>query len=370
VTKQVLLVEPFLGGSHQQWATGWRANSRHSIEIIGHAGDSWRWRMRGGSVSLARQAAEIVAREGIPDVVMSTDMLDLASFAGISRGWSGGVALVHYLHENQLTYPRQPGEPVDVGLAWMTWRSLVTADEIWCNSTFHREALRGALDSFVHEVPDESHEDELRQVGTKLVTMPVGVDSLRLIARSSGPANRRPLVISNQRWHHDKDLGSVLRALVKASEAGHQFDVALLGDDTGGEAETLAPLVERLGDRVIARGHLPRPDYEDMLARADVVVSAARNEFFGIAVVEAVAAGAWPVLPNSLAYPEIIESPFHQLSLYEPGGLGVLLRSALTKAAAGERPPSALSESMARFDWSIVAAAYDDRIDELSAART
>ena len=66
-------------------------------------------------------------------------------------------------------------------------------------------------------------------------------------------------------------------------------------------------------------GFLDRPDYESLLDRADVVVSAAKGENFGIAVVEAIAAGAWPVLPDALAYPEIIPVSHHDDCLYAEG---------------------------------------------------
>jgi glycosyltransferase involved in cell wall biosynthesis len=49
-----------------------------------------------------------------------------------------------------------------------------------------------------------------------------------------------------------------------------------------------------------------RSEYESALSEADVVVSTADHEFFGISVIEAISAGAYPVLPKRLAYPEIV----------------------------------------------------------------
>ena len=49
-----------------------------------------------------------------------------------------------------------------------------------------------------------------------------------------------------------------------------------------------------------------RTGYETALAEADLIVSTAHHEFFGISVLEAIAAGAYPVLPNRLSYPELL----------------------------------------------------------------
>jgi glycosyltransferase involved in cell wall biosynthesis len=49
-----------------------------------------------------------------------------------------------------------------------------------------------------------------------------------------------------------------------------------------------------------------RAEYAHWLWQCDVVVSTARHEFFGLAVAEALACGCLPVLPEALAYPELI----------------------------------------------------------------
>ena len=370
MSRRILLVEPFFAGSHAAWAEGWQSASRHDIHLLTHEGAAWRWRMRGSAVTLAAATADWVAEHGTPDVVVATDMLDVAAYLGLTRRVLGDPAVALYLHENQLTYPRRPGEALDQGLAWAMWRSLVAADEVWCNSDFHRDEVRTALGGFLADVPDRDHLGLLPEIAARLVTLHVGVD----LAGISPPPTREnhpggPLVLSNQRWHHDKDLGSVLRALRRLAERGRRFRVALVGDDRGGERAALQPLVDDLGDRVVHAGLLPRHDYIDLLGRADVVVSAARNEFFGIAVVEALAAGAIPVLPDALAYPEVVPARFHAAALYREGELTSALESAITDVEGRRAAVAGLAQEVRRFDWSVMAPRYDDSVERLVASQ-
>jgi len=49
-----------------------------------------------------------------------------------------------------------------------------------------------------------------------------------------------------------------------------------------------------------------KEEYYDLLARAKVVFSSATQETFGIAIQEGVNLGAWPVVPRSLCYPDVL----------------------------------------------------------------
>ncbi|MEZ5167673.1 MAG: DUF3524 domain-containing protein [Acidimicrobiales bacterium] len=365
----VHLVEPFFGGSHRVWAEGWRDHSRHRIELDTLEARAWRWRMRGGAITLAGRLLE---RDPAyrPDVIVASDMLDLATFAAMIRRRLPDVPIVAYLHENQLTYPRQPGEPLDQGLAWTTWRSLVVADRIWCNSQFHLDEVVAAVADLLGSVPDHPHDALLDEVAARMEVMPVGVDLgwVGTSPRRLEGAALSPLVVSNQRWHHDKDVGAVVRELRRLARGGVDFRVAVVGDHEGGEALHIDPVLDDLGARVVARGHLGRDAYRRLLREADIVVSAAHNEFFGIAVVEALAAGCVPVLPRRLAYPETVPAEFHEGALYDSGDLEPALRTAITDVDQRRRSVVGLAEAMRRFDWAVLAPRYDDAIDRLAVA--
>ncbi|RME99683.1 MAG: DUF3524 domain-containing protein, partial [Bacteroidetes bacterium] len=122
---RIALIEPFFTGSHRRWAEGWQAHSAHDIHLLTLAGRHWKWRMHGGAVTLAEA---LLALEQAPEVIVATDMLDLATFAALIRPTYPQVPLLLYMHENQLTYPWSPTDE-DVRLrrdrhyAWINYTS-------------------------------------------------------------------------------------------------------------------------------------------------------------------------------------------------------------------------------------------------------
>ena len=68
--------------------------------------------------------------------------------------------------------------------------------------------------------------------------------------------------------------------------------LALVGENFRTEPAEFEAARDRWADRLIAFGHVPRAEYARLLGEATVVVSTARHEFFGIAMVEAAAAEA------------------------------------------------------------------------------
>ena len=80
------------------------------------------------------------------------------------------------------------------------------------------------------------------------------------------------------------------------------------------------------------------------------------------------AAGAFPVLPDRLVYPERIPAGYRERCLYEgEADLTAKVRWALQEREAAATIAADLAAEMARFDWSVVAPQYDAALERLAA---
>nr|WP_283251121.1 glycosyltransferase [Rhabdothermincola salaria] len=173
------------------------------------------------------------------------------------------------------------------------------------------------------------------------------------------------MVLWNHRWEYDKAPEDFFAALHALADQGVAFEVAVAGESFRVVPPAFAEARDRLGPRIVHFGTADRAGYVDLIGRADVVVSTARHEFFGIAVVEAMAAGASAVLPRRLAYPELVPTP--EPYLYDDeDDLVRSLRTALTDHEGRRAAAGAARAHVARFAWPTVAATYDALVDQLS----
>jgi glycosyltransferase involved in cell wall biosynthesis len=365
---RVLLIEPFYGGSHRAWADGYAAHSAHDVHLVTHDDEAWRWRLRGGALTLAADVAAKIAEVGAPDVTVVSDMVNLPALLGFSRRSIGTTPVAAYFHENQLLYPVKGGGDPDRQIGLVNWLTLAAADLVLFNSAYHRDNLMAELPRFLEQAADDRHLEHVEAVVAHSEVLPVGVDLAGLSPdRRPAPDDGPPLVLWSHRWEWDKQVDGALRMLRGLADEGVEFRVALAGEQPAHLSGHLGGLVADLGERVIHRGHLPRDQYVDLVLRSDVVLSTAKQEFFGIAMVEAIAAGCVPVLPDDVSYPEIVPPGWHDAALHDWRGAGAVdhLRSVLTDLPAARQAVDGLAGSMRRFDWSVVAPAYDDRLVRL-----
>lgn len=361
---QIALLEPYDGGSHHAWLAGYRAHSRHDVRVFSLPGNYWMWRMHGGAVTLARMFLESGIR---PDVILASDMLDLTTFLALTRSVTAGVPIALYFHENQLTYPigaRQRKEWQN-HLAFINYASAMAADRLLFNSRYHLDSFFDELPRLLKHYPDFWELETVVALRRKSAVLPPGLalrrfDAFRPAARPPGP----PRIVWNHRWEYDKNPRPFLNAVVRLAEEGYEFEVVLTGENFRRHPEEFESAREKLGSRVIQYGYVERfEEYARLLWAADVQVSTAHHDFFGISTVEALYCGCVSFLPRRLNYPDLIPPGYHDRFLYQEGEITNRLRDYLQSP---DTAPADLREHVSRFDWSILVAEYDDDLASLA----
>jgi glycosyltransferase involved in cell wall biosynthesis len=302
---RIALIEPYYGGSHQAWADGFAAASANDVTLITHPARFWKWRMHGAFLTLADELGDEIERNGAPDVILASSMMDVAAFSGAIRHMAPGVPIAVYFHESQFTYPLSPADRPDATYQMKNWTSAATADLVIFNSEYHRSVFREKAGRFLNDFPEYKHVEKVDGVIDASVVLPIGIKMEGLDPARTKPRNPR-LILWNQRWEHDKgpeELKAIVAGLI---DSGVDFLIAMCGEVFVSVPSTYAEITDMLGERLIHSGWADDEQYTDLLNQATVVLSTAHQEFFGIAVTEAVAAGARPVLPNRLVYPERI----------------------------------------------------------------
>jgi len=314
---RILALEPYYGGSHRAFLDALVRHSRHDFTLMTLPARKWKWRMRGSAIWFAREPA------GHPppnvDLILATDMVSVADLKSVAVGGLGGVPVVCYFHENQLTYPLPDESQRDYQYGFTNITSCLAADAVWFNSRFHREDFLAAAALLLQKMPDYVPDGivaDVRQRSSVMYPL-VETDS----AEAAGRVSRRtegPLrILWNHRWEYDKNPEAFFETMIRLNDAGHDFRLVIVGETFREAPGIFAEAWARLRGKIEQAGFVKsRADYLAVLASCDLVVSTSIQENFGIAVVEAMAAGCRPLLPDRLSYPELIPESVHHACLY------------------------------------------------------
>ena len=374
-SKNILLLSPYHGGSHQAWAEGYQQYSQHRVELLTMPDRFWKWRMHGGAVTLARR---FLTSKKQYDLILATDMLDLTTFLALTRPYTATTPTVLYMHENQLTYPlpidgstgpmrRQLGER-DRHYAFINYASLLAADAVCFNSNFHLDSYFDELPRYLKHLPEFKELKSVAGLRAKSGVLPVGVDFKRLNKTDDQFSYRdeSPLIIWNQRWEYDKNPEAFFAALYAVADEGIPFRLALCGQQYGKRPSIFDIALTRLQEQIIHVGYADAATYRQLLWEAAVTISTAQHEFFGISILEAIYAQTFPLLPNRLSYPELIPNEWLSDCLYySQDDLVTRLRTVLVQPGKTRKRAKGLATAVSKYDWSQIALRYDDFFTKL-----
>ncbi|MBL7943017.1 MAG: DUF3524 domain-containing protein, partial [Flavobacteriales bacterium] len=302
----IALLDPYYVDSHRLWAEGLMANSRHTITIHHLTAAHWKWRMHGGVITLFHK---MLSAPQSPDLVVCTDMADIALLRAEMALHQLHIPVVMYFHENQLTYPWSSADTDrsaarDRHYAWLNFSSALVSDAVWFNSDFHKGNFLDALPDFLEPFPDHRPSGAVEAIAKKSLVRYPGLMPATAIEKTP---NEVPVILWNHRWEYDKNPEEFFHCLFRLAERQIPFQLVVAGRKFDRSPAIFEEARAKLGDRILHFGWIEsRTDYNLWLKRANVLPVTARQEFFGYSVMEAVQHDVYPLLPKRLTYPELI----------------------------------------------------------------
>lgn len=367
----ILALEPYYDGSHKAFLDGWLSLSKHNWTSLTLPGYKWKWRMRHSAVTLADDVTNLLAEGQRWDLIFCSDMLNLAEFLGLIPQEVSKLPTVAYFHENQLTYPARFESERDYQFVMTNITTALAADSAWFNSTFHMNSFLQALPTFLAKMPDYQLNDVSERIGAKAVVYPQGINAVnRNTERKPGPVR----ILWAARWEHDKNPDDFFQALKILKEKGVEFRISVVGQHFRELPEVFDWAKNYFAENIDRWGYQQsRDEYEQVLLEADLIVSTAEHEFFGVSVVEAIAAGAWPVLPKRLAYPEIMgldkndkaRDFFYNGTAQELADKLQILAESVDKNCLWTKNRLQAAQIVERFKWDRLAPVLDNALEKV-----
>jgi len=356
-----LFLEPFFGGSHRDFAEGLVAHSRHAIDLITLPARFWKWRMRGAALHFFKHLPALSDYDGI----ITSSLMSLSDFKMLAGADCPPVLV--YFHENQLTYPLAPGESMDLQFGFTDITTGLAANRILFNSKTHLNVFFSTLPGFLKRMPEFRPHWVTEEIRAKADSLYPGCHFPAAISPHVHKKDLPPLIIWNHRWEFDKNPQDFFDALDAVSKKGIPFRLALLGEKFQTVPHPLLKARDHFKPQLVQYGYVPsREGYQDWMRQGDIVISTAQQENFGISIVEAVRFGCLPLLPNRLAYPEILPKAFHADFLYrDQTNLVEKLSSLLMGYDQFLDKKYALMGIMGKYAWENAIESYDGELDAL-----
>lgn len=354
---KILLIEPYYGGSHKYCSDNLKARSKHHITLMTLPARNWKWRMQGSAYIFSER---IKALDFKPEIVLVSDMCDLALLRSLLVNHLSSAVFIYYMHENQLSYPlssKDQEKHFDLSYGYLNYKSCLSADRILFNSHYHQDQFYTACEHLLNKMPDYKHRNSLKNLINKSDVRYIGLDS-KLILEASNESKIPNSILWNHRWDEDKKPEYFKYILDKLQDNNLDFNL-ILTKQSSNTSSIYKQILTEYASSIKHAGHMGGyQDYLKLLGCAEILFVSPGHDFFGISVLEAVGAGVTPLLPKSKVYEEHWPSiEFPELYYNDEEDLIAKLSSLL--AHSYETDPR-LAERVRKYDWEKLIETYDD----------
>ena len=310
---RILLLSAYDADSHRYWRQGLVANfPEHSWTVLTLPARYFSWRVRGNSLTWA--FGDDADKLNQPyDLVIATSMTDLSSLRGFAPRLAQTPTLL-YFHENQFAYPLSGKEHNSVEPQILNLYSALAADQILFNTEFNRKTFLEGARALLKKLPDHIPNGLVERLTARSSVLPVPLDASCYRPHQCKPDSNLQ-VVWNHRWEFDKGPHLLYQAIEQSVIKELDITFHIVGQQFRNTPAEFKKIASDFGPHLGAFGYVESIDeYRTLLTQADVVLSTALHDYQGVAVLEAVAAGAIPLVPNRLAYPYLFDEPFRYAS--------------------------------------------------------
>ncbi|OUS28257.1 glycosyl transferase family 1 [Gammaproteobacteria bacterium 45_16_T64] len=304
--KRVLLLSAYDAKSHQYWRKGLEENvTGIDWTVLTLPARYFSWRIRGNSLSWAYSERDTLVKPY--DLIIATSVVDVATLKGIVPQLAS-VPTIVYFHENQFAYPTSKQQHHSLEPQMVNLYSALAATQVVFNSHYNRSTFLAGVSSLLKRLPEKLPREIVAQLTEQSSVIPVPI--VPLVCASTQKSKVFTL-LWNHRWEYDKGPDRLLLLLRHLKRNGVEFSLHILGESFRQCPESFSIIEHEFKSNLVSFGYVEsKDDYLKLLGQCDVVLSTSLHDFQGLSVLEAVAAGCVPVLPNRLAYPDYFEQEY------------------------------------------------------------
>lgn len=360
---RILLLSAYNADSHQYWLAGLKQQfSEHQWTCLTLPARYFSWRVRGNALSWAFGPEAAQLKQPF-DLIIATSMTDLATLRGFVPALSQVPTLL-YFHENQFAYPTTAHSHPSVEPQITSLYSALAADHLAFNSEYNRTTFLHGVGQLLRKLPDQVPSGLVDVLKEKSCVLPVPLTSECFL-----PTKRQPgplQVIWNHRWEYDKGPDNLL-ALAKAiAERKLPVKLHVVGQQFRTLPAAFKQMREMYGAVLGEWGYMQdKSAYRARLQRSDLVLSTALHDFQGIAVLEGVAAGALPVVPDRLAYTELFADEYRYAQTQETQQLISMIEQRVQQKQQGQLPDA---PDLSHLSWETLRPSYEHVFTAIVAA--
>jgi len=312
---RVLLLSAYDGPSHRYWR---EQLVQHLTEfdwtVLTLPPRHFSWRIRGNALSFAYLHGEILLQPY--EFVVVTSMVDIATLRGLVPSLAT-IKTLWYSHENQFAYPQTEHAHSSIEPQMVLLYGALACEKLAFNSAYNRDTFLHGVDTLLRKMPDAVPAGVAKMLREKSIVLPVPLRDDAFYAREQIKNASDPLwILWNHRWEHDKGPERLLALVQQLALAAADISLAwsIVGAQFRKRPSEFADIENCIRNQPNWQlkhfGFCEEPDYRQLLRDADVVLSTAVHDFQGLAVLEAVAAGCTPCVPDRLAYREFVDAGF------------------------------------------------------------